>query len=84
MARKRDYVAEILSKKTRLLKRSSRWAQFQRRHDLLFEAYRHVKNIKGNPDFRIELLRYIRKFDSQKWAVLYKRKDGNYGLVEPE
>jgi putative sigma-54 modulation protein len=26
----------------------------------------------------------FRKFDSEKWAVLYKRKDGNYGLVEPE
>ncbi|MCK4263410.1 MAG: sigma 54 modulation/S30EA ribosomal C-terminal domain-containing protein, partial [Candidatus Aminicenantes bacterium] len=26
----------------------------------------------------------FRKFDSEKWAVLYRRKDGNYGLVEPE
>jgi putative sigma-54 modulation protein len=26
----------------------------------------------------------FRKFDSEKWAVLYKRKDGNFGLVEPE
>jgi putative sigma-54 modulation protein len=26
----------------------------------------------------------FRKFDTEKWAVLYRRKDGNYGLVEPE
>jgi putative sigma-54 modulation protein len=26
----------------------------------------------------------FRKFDNEKWAVLYRRKDGNYGLVEPE
>lgn len=26
----------------------------------------------------------FRKHDSEKWAVLYKRKDGNLGLVEPE
>jgi putative sigma-54 modulation protein len=25
----------------------------------------------------------FRKFDTEKWAVLYRRKDGNYGLVEP-
>jgi len=26
----------------------------------------------------------FRKFDSEKWAVLYRRKDGHYGLIEPE
>lgn len=26
----------------------------------------------------------FRKFDSEKWAVLFWRKDGNFGLVEPE
>jgi putative sigma-54 modulation protein len=26
----------------------------------------------------------FRKFDSEKWAVLYRREDGNFGLVEPE
>jgi len=26
----------------------------------------------------------FRKQDSEKWAVLFRRKDGNYGLVEPE
>jgi putative sigma-54 modulation protein len=26
----------------------------------------------------------FRKFDSEKWAVLYWRKDGNIGLIEPE
>jgi putative sigma-54 modulation protein len=26
----------------------------------------------------------FRKFDTEKWAVLYRRKDGHFGLVEPE
>lgn len=26
----------------------------------------------------------FRKLDSEKWAVLYRRKDGHYGLIEPE
>lgn len=26
----------------------------------------------------------FRKFDSEKWAVIYRRKDGNYGLIDPE
>lgn len=26
----------------------------------------------------------FRKFDDEKWAVLYRRRDGNYGIVEPE
>lgn len=26
----------------------------------------------------------FRKFDSEKWAFLYRRKDGNIGLIEPE
>lgn len=26
----------------------------------------------------------FRKFDSEKWAVLFRRKDGNFGLIEPE
>jgi len=26
----------------------------------------------------------FRKFDVEKWAVLYRRKDGHFGLIEPE
>lgn len=26
----------------------------------------------------------FRKLGSEKWAIIYRRKDGNYGLVEPE
>lgn len=26
----------------------------------------------------------FRKFRSERWAILYRRKDGHYGLVEPE
>ena len=26
----------------------------------------------------------FRKFDSEKWAVLFRRNDGNFGLIEPE
>ncbi len=26
----------------------------------------------------------FRKFDTEKWAVLFRRKDGNFGLIDPE
>ena len=26
----------------------------------------------------------FRKFETEKWAVLYRRKDGHYGLIDPE
>lgn len=26
----------------------------------------------------------FRRLDSEKWGIIYRRKDGNYGLVEPE
>lgn len=26
----------------------------------------------------------FRKFDTEKWAVLFRRKDGHFGLIEPE
>jgi putative sigma-54 modulation protein len=26
----------------------------------------------------------FRKHDTEKWAVLFRRKDGHYGLIEPE
>ncbi len=26
----------------------------------------------------------FRNFETDRWAVLYRRKDGNYGLIEPE
>lgn len=26
----------------------------------------------------------FRKFDTERWAVLYRRRDGNFGLIEPE
>jgi len=26
----------------------------------------------------------FRKFESEKWAVLFRRKDGHFGLIEPE
>jgi putative sigma-54 modulation protein len=26
----------------------------------------------------------FRKFGSEKWALIFRRRDGNYGLVEPE
>lgn len=34
-------------------------------------------------DAKKELL-VFRKLGSERWAVLYRRRDGNYGLVEPE
>jgi len=35
-------------------------------------------------DLRKKDVFVFRKSGSEKWAVIYRRKDGNYGLVEPE
>lgn len=35
-------------------------------------------------DFDKKEIFVFRKLGSEKWAVLYRRKDGNYGLIEPE
>jgi hypothetical protein len=26
----------------------------------------------------------FRRFESEKWVVLFRRKDGHFGLIEPE
>lgn len=60
MSKGRDVIKEILAKRTRLKKGSSRWEQFELRHDAQIDAFDYIKaDIKGNPDFKYELLRYF-------------------------
>lgn len=60
MSKGRDIIKEISAKRTRLKKGSSRWEQFLLRHEAQWDAFDYIKaNIKGNPDFKYELLRYF-------------------------
>ncbi len=35
-------------------------------------------------DYKNRELFVFRKIETEKWAVVFKRNDGNYGLIEPE
>lgn len=56
---KRNYVDEIISKKKRLLKRSNRYEQFDRRIIPLASGFRFLERIKQGVTFRPELLKYM-------------------------
>lgn len=58
MARRRDYVEEILNKRERHLKRVARHEQFTRRVHPLVKGFRFVKSLDPNTDFRREWLKY--------------------------
>jgi len=60
MHRKRDYIEEILSAKSRLSKRSDRWTHYIDRAALIYRSYEHLKkDVHHSKEFRLELLRYI-------------------------
>ncbi len=60
MNKKRDYILEITSKKSRLLKRSDRWEQFTKRNDPILCAFDYVDNeIKKSHKEKKELLKYF-------------------------
>ncbi|HVG33150.1 MAG TPA: hypothetical protein VM911_08720 [Pyrinomonadaceae bacterium] len=60
MSKHRDYISEILSRKSRHLKRAQRWEQFIKRAEPLVEAFTYAKDqIKSDVPFRAELLRYF-------------------------
>jgi hypothetical protein len=60
MARKRDYISEIIEKRSRLLKRTNRYDQFLKRYDGIVIALDFlVKEGKKDPYSRSELLKYI-------------------------
>ncbi len=58
MARRRDYIEEILAKKTRHLKRADRLDQFERRVHPLVKGFRHILALGKHVDFRHEWLKY--------------------------
>jgi hypothetical protein len=60
MARKRDYISEIVEKRSRLLKRSPRYDQFLRRYDAIVLGFDFLKKEgRRDPYVRTELLKYI-------------------------
>jgi len=60
MNKKRDYILEITSKKSRLLKRSDRWAQFTKRNDPILSAIQYIENTPAIPKKeQKELLKYF-------------------------
>lgn len=58
MSTKRDYVAEILEKRGRLLRRSDPMEQFRRRLYPVVAGFRLIKGIKTTEPLRKELLKY--------------------------
>ena len=60
MASRRDYVDEILSRRSRLLRRTSRWGQVEKRLLPLIRSLEELKNAKQmDRSVRKELTRYI-------------------------
>ena len=60
MSKKRDYVKEIMSRKSRFLKGSNRWEEFSKRNIAQIDAFDYlVKEAKPKSDVRNELLRYF-------------------------
>jgi hypothetical protein len=58
MSTKRDYIAEILQKKGRLLRRAEPEEQFSRRLHPVVAGFRFIKNLKTSAPLRAELLKY--------------------------
>ena len=58
MPKKRDYIGEILDKRSRLLARADRWKQYSRRRHPLVDGFRALKSLKRAIKFRDEWLKY--------------------------
>lgn len=58
MARKRNYVDEVISRKKRLLKRTKRWKQVEDRIHLLIKSYDVIRHLDGDRKIKSELFRY--------------------------
>jgi hypothetical protein len=58
MSSKRDYVAEILQKRSRLKRRSDAYQQFTERLHPVVAGFRKIKGIKTDEPYRKELLKY--------------------------
>jgi len=59
MNKKRDYIVEINSRKSRLLKRSNRWDLFTKRNDPILYAFDHVDALTKLNKEKKELLKYF-------------------------
>jgi hypothetical protein len=59
MSKNRNYIAEIISKRARLIPETNRVKQVTSRTLLLGEAFNHVKLVKDDLDYKSELLKYF-------------------------
>ena len=60
MARKRDYIQEILEKRSRTFRRTTRHEQFHKRYSLVMDSFEFLRSEKQiDRDIRVELLKYI-------------------------
>lgn len=59
MSKTRDYVAEIISKRARLIPETNRVKQVTSRTLLLGRAFNYIKQIEDNVDYKTELLKYF-------------------------
>ena len=58
MTKKRDYITEILEKRSRLLARADREKQYRRRVHPLVDGFRAIKSLRRATKFRDEWLKY--------------------------
>ena len=59
MSKRRNYIDEIVSKKSRLLKKVRRWDQYEKKQYLINQAVSHLEEISGNDPAKKELIKYI-------------------------
>src|SRR5574341_2500220 len=60
MASKRDYITEIVQKRSRLLKRVGRWKLFSTRYEQVLSAFEYLRKSKdASLAARQELLKYV-------------------------
>jgi len=95
-----DHIEKRVKKEREKLREKKRRKIKQKKEEpALSESEEHKKIIRSN-NFSLKpmtldeaLLQFetskmevfvFRKFDSEKWTVLFRRKDGHFGLVEPE
>ncbi len=95
-----DHIEKRVKKEREKLREKKRRKMRQRKEEPVSSESEEQKKVIRSRNFSLKpmtldeaLLQFeaskmqvfvFRKFDSEKWAVLFRRKDGHFGLVEPE
>jgi hypothetical protein len=59
ISKKRDYIGEILDKRSRAYRRAGRWQQFVKRNEAIIEAIDFLERGRGDTAAKVELAKYI-------------------------